>query len=288
VGGGRWFAENRLQVHSIDKAQGREPAVATRPYLGLEHVSLSFGSHQVLNDLTFKINAGETTCVLGRSGVGKSVCLRLFMGFLRPDRGRVFAAGEDITSYSEQGLERIRKRITMVFQSGALFDSLSVAENVAFPLREREQMDETIDQLVDGLLSVVHAQQWRDSFPNEIPTGAKRLVAIARALAAQPDGVLYDEPTTDVDPLTRRSVARLLRKLKHDLHLTSVVVTHDMKLVESIADRVIFLDDARVIFCGTKEEMHQSPVPLVRSFLELDLADLKSMLRMISPMRPAA
>jgi phospholipid/cholesterol/gamma-HCH transport system ATP-binding protein len=281
--------ENALQLHPINKAHGKGSSGTTRPYLGLEHTSLGFGSHQVFNDLTFNINAGETTCVLGRSGVGKSVCLRLFMGFLRPDRGRVFAAGEDITGYSEQELERIRKRITMVFQSGALFDSLTVAENVTFPLRERKQMDQTqIDQVADGLLSVVHAQQWRDSFPNQIPTGAKRLVAIARALAAQSEAVLYDEPTTNVDPLMERSVATLLRKLKHDLGLTSVVVTHDVKLVESIADRVIFLDEGRVIFCGTKEEMHRSSVPLVRKFLELDLTDLKSMLRIIEPMRPAA
>lgn len=258
-------------------------------YLALRHVSLAFGSHQVLRDLTFEIKPRETTCVLGRSGVGKSVSLRLFMGFLKPDQGRVFAAHEDITNYSDEQLERIHRRMTMVFQSGALFDSLTVAENVAYPLRERLHLDdEQICQIVDGLLHLVHGEQWRDAFPAEISTGAKRLVAIARALAAQPEAILYDEPTTNVDPLTGRSVANLLIRLKNELRLTNVVVTHDVRLVERIADRVIFLENGTVIFSGTKEEMNRSSVPLVQEFLRLDLIDLRSIVeRMKPPMRLA-
>jgi ABC-type polar amino acid transport system ATPase subunit len=171
-------------------------------YLAFQHVSHAFGSNQVLNDVSFAVMPGETLCILGRSGAGKSVSLRLFMGFLKPCAGRVIAAHEDITDYTEQELERIHKKVTMVFQTGALFDSLTAAENVAFPLRERGELDEEqIDQIVDGLLEMVNARSLRDSHPGEISTGAKRLVAIARALAAEPEAILYDEPTTNVDPL---------------------------------------------------------------------------------------
>jgi phospholipid/cholesterol/gamma-HCH transport system ATP-binding protein len=259
------------------------------PYLAFEHVSLAFGSNHVLKDMSLEIRRGETTCILGRSGAGKSVCLRLFMGFLKPDHGRVLSACEDITTCSEHDLERIYKKITMVFQSGALFDSLTVADNVAFPLWERKEMnEEQVEQIVDGLLELVQCLQWRDSSPGEISTGAKRLVAVARALAVEPEAILYDEPTTNVDPVTQRNVAKLLRKLNRELHLTNVVVTHDVKLAEAIADRVIFLDQGSLLFSGTKEQMNRSSIPLVRRFLELDLVDLESSVSRIAPTRVAS
>jgi phospholipid/cholesterol/gamma-HCH transport system ATP-binding protein len=211
------------------------------------------------------------------------------MGFLKPDHGRVLSACEDITAYPEHELERIHRKITMVFQSGALFDSLTVADNVAFPLLERKEIDEEqVEQIVNGLLELVQCQQWRDSFPSEISTGAKRLDAVARALAAEPETILCDEPTTNVDPITQRSMAKLLRKLNQELHLTNVVVTHDVKLVEAIADRVIFLDSGSVLFAGTKEEMNRSSIPMIRQFLELDLVDLESIMNRIAPRRLAS
>ena len=172
---------------------------------------------------------GETVCILGRSGVGKSVALQHIMGFLKPDLGRVIVAGEDITDYGEEQMERIRKKVTMVFQNGALFDSLTVGENVAFPLRERRDMnEEQIYQIVDGLLEMVGVRDMRDQLPSDLSTGMKRSVAIARALAARPECILYDEPTTKVDPLMAQLLGDLIERVKIQLHLTSVVVTHDV------------------------------------------------------------
>src|SRR5207245_10814173 len=154
----------------------------------------------------------ETVCILGRSGVGKSVSLHHIMGFLKPDAGRVIVAFEDITDYGEQDLQRIRKKVTMVFQNGALFDSLTVGENVAFPLRERHDLDEQqIYQIVDGLLDMVGVKPMRDLLPSDLSTGMKRSVAIARALSAQPDCILYDEPTTMVDPLMTQLLGDLIQ-----------------------------------------------------------------------------
>ncbi len=153
-----------------------------RPYIQFEDVSKSFGEKVILRDVSFDVKAGETVCILGRSGVGKSVSLHHIMGFLKPDSGRVWVAHEDITDYPEKELERIRKKVTMVFQNGALFDSLSVGENVAFPLRERGDLDESqIYQIVDGLLEMVNVGEYRDQLPSGLSTGMKRSVAIARA-----------------------------------------------------------------------------------------------------------
>ena len=242
-----------------------------QPYIELKHVSKSFGEHTVLDDVSFDVLPGETVCILGRSGVGKSVALHNIMGFLKPDSGRLIVAFEDITDYGEDDLERIRKKVTMVFQNGALFDSLTVGENVAFPLRERGDLaEEQIYQIVDGLLEMVGVSEMRDLLPADLSTGMKRSVAIARALAAQPECVLYDEPTTQVDPLMAQLLGDLIKKLKFQLKLTSIVVTHDMRLARKLADRIVFLHEAKAIFFGTYEEMARSEDPVVRQFLTLD------------------
>ena len=241
------------------------------PYIDFKDVSKSFGENCVLDHVSFDVMPGETVCILGRSGVGKSVSLHHIMGFLRADSGRVIVAHEDITDYTEEEMEHIRKKVTMVFQNGALFDSLTVGENVAFPLRERPGMqEEQILQIVDGLLQMVGVREMRDLLPSDLSTGMKRSVAIARALAAQPECVLYDEPTTMVDPLMAQLLGDLIKRLKIQLHLTSVVVTHDMRLAKKLADRIVFLHEARVIFFGTSEEMERSTEPIVKEFLELD------------------
>lgn len=241
------------------------------PYIEFKNVSKAFGSLTVLDDVSFYVDPGETLCILGRSGVGKSVSLQNIMGFLKPDSGRVIVAGEDITDYTEPELQRIRKKVTMVFQNGALFDSLTVGENVAFPLRERRDLDEEqIFQVVDGLLDMVGVKSMRDLLPSELSTGMKRSVAIARALAAQPEAILYDEPTTMVDPLMAQLLGDLIQKLKFQLKLTSIVVTHDMRLAQKLADRLVFLHEAKAIFFGTKEEMERSDDPVIRQFLALD------------------
>ena len=175
----------------------------TNPYIEFKDVCKAFGDRVILDHVSFDVLPGEMVCILGRSGVGKSVSLHNIMGFLKPDSGRVIVAGEDITDYPETELERIRKKVTMVFQNGALFDSLSVGENVAFPLRERRELsEEQILQVVDGLLEMVGVKEMRDLLPSDLSTGMKRSVAIARALSAQPECVLYDEPTISSKPST--------------------------------------------------------------------------------------
>src|SRR5512142_3343861 len=240
------------------------------PYVEFQHVYKSFGDHRVLEDVSFQVMPGETLCIVGRSGVGKSVSLHHIMGFLKPDSGRVIVAYEDITDYSERELERIRKKVTMVFQNGALFDSLTCGENVAFPLRERGDLtEEQIYQIVDGLLEMVGVGKYRDQLPSDLSTGMKRSVAIARALAAQPECILYDEPTTMVDPLMAQLLGDLIKKLKYQLKLTSVVVTHDMALAQKVADRVIFLHEGKKVFDGPPQEMKDSEIDIVRAFMHL-------------------
>ena len=246
-----------------------------QPYIEFQHVYKAFGPKVVLDDVSFYVNPGETVAILGRSGVGKSVSLHHIMGFLKPDSGRVWVAYEDITDYNERELERIRKKVTMVFQNGALFDSLTCGENVAFPLRERGDLTEAqIYQIVDGLLEMVGVGEYRDQFPSDLSTGMKRSVAIARALAAQPECVLYDEPTTMVDPLMAQLLGDLIKKLKYQLKLTSIVVTHDMALAQKVADRVLFLHEGKKVFDGPPAEMRNSELEIVRDFLHLDSMEL--------------
>jgi phospholipid/cholesterol/gamma-HCH transport system ATP-binding protein len=265
----------REEVREAQEAQesGTAPLVPKKPepYIVFDHVSKSFGDLHVLDDVSFEVLTGETLCILGRSGVGKSVSLQQIMGFLKPDKGRILVAGEDITRFNDQQMEEVRKKVTMVFQSGALFDSLSVGENVAFPLRERRGLEEDqIQKIVSGLLEMVGVTGESNLLPSDLSTGMKRSVAIARAMAAQPQAILYDEPTTMVDPLIGRLLGDLIQKLKTQLLLTSIVVTHDMRFAERLADHVVFLHQGKVLFFGTMDEMKQSDDEILRQFLELD------------------
>ncbi len=248
------------------------PEKEQQPYIAFDHVSKSFGDFHVLQDVSFFVNAGETLCILGRSGVGKSVSLQQLMGFYKPDSGSILVAGEDITNFNEEQMQAIRRKVTMVFQNGALFDSLSVRENVAFPLRENQKLDEDqIQQIVSGLLEMCGvSHDSADALPSALSTGMKRSVAIARALAAQPEAILYDEPTTMVDPLIARLMGDLIQKLKHQLKLTSIVVTHDMRFAQRLANRVLFLHEGKARFFGTIDEMKASDDEVLRQFFELD------------------
>ena len=186
-------------------------------YIEFRHVYKTF-DHPVLVDVSFQVSVGETLAIIGRSGVGKSVSLGHIMGFLKPDQGQVLVAYQDITDFTEQQMREIRKRVTMVFQSGALFDSLTVAENILFSLELRSDYDaHNKEEIVDGLLSMVDMLQFRDAYPADLSTGYKRAVAIARALAAQPECILYDEPTTMVDPIMSDTLSGLMLKLKRGI-----------------------------------------------------------------------
>ena len=247
-----------------------EPAMG-ETMISFSHVSMSFGDRKVLDNVSFSVNRGQTLCILGRSGVGKSVALRILMGFLKPQVGSIRVEGEEINALSEEGMRAIRKRVTMVFQNGALFDSMSVRENVAFPLRERGGLDEEqVQQIVDRLIGLVGADDVKDAFPASLSTGRKRAVAMARALAAQPEVVLYNEPTTMVDPIIARRLGDLIERLKQQLGFTSIVVTHDMRFAERLADVVLFLDQGRARFFGTLKDFLASPDPHLQQFLALD------------------
>jgi phospholipid/cholesterol/gamma-HCH transport system ATP-binding protein len=247
------------------------------PLISFSHVSMWFGERKVLDDVSFSVNRGETLCILGRSGVGKSVALRILMGFLKPQVGSIRLGGEEINGYTEEDMRSVRKRVTMVFQNGALFDSMSVKENVAFPLREHGGLlEDQVTEIVDRLIKMVGAEDVSDAFPASLSTGRKRAVAIARALAAQPEVVLYDEPTTMVDPIIARRLGDLIQRLKRQLGFTSIVVTHDMRFAERLADKVLFLDQGRASYFGPLKGFLESNETHIQQFLTLDAYVLPS------------
>lgn len=248
------------------------------PLIEFNRVSIAFNDRPVLEDVSFSVQRGQTLCILGRSGVGKSVSLRMIMGFLKPDSGSIRIEGQEITTLPEEGMRAIRKRVTMVFQNGALFDSLSVRENIAFPLRERGGLDDDqIDQLVVRLIGLVGADDVTEAMPGSLSTGRKRAVAMARALAAQPEIVLYDEPTTMVDPLIARRLGGLIQRLKHQLGFTSIVVTHDTRFARELGDTVLFLHQGRALFFGPMQAFLASRNPDIQQFLALDAYLLPSL-----------
>lgn len=238
-------------------------------YFEFRNVSMSFDSNHVLKDVSFFVDSGETAVIMGRSGVGKSVSLKLLLGFLQPDEGRIIVAGNDVTNWTEQQFSEIRRRVTMVFQSGALFDSLTIAENVAFPMLSRGQKrdPDEVEQRVNELLEMLEVREYADRLPSDLSTGTKRAVAIARALAEDPDAILYDEPTTMVDPVMASHVSDLILKMKQKFKKTSIVVTHDTHLGKKLADRVIFLHEGRVEFFGMWAELESSTDPFLHNFL---------------------
>jgi phospholipid/cholesterol/gamma-HCH transport system ATP-binding protein len=240
-------------------------------YIEFVNVSKRFGDKVVLDDVSFTVESGETFAILGPSGVGKTVTLTHAVGLIKPDSGRIFVDGADITDMSERQLSSIRRKLQLVFQSGALFDSLTVRENVGFPIDGIGLSDAEIESRVNEKLSLVEIEDLADLLPSELSTGMKRAVAIARALSAEPEAILYDEPTTMVDPLMSQTINKLIRKLQTQLGLTQIVVTHDIaNCAEKVASRVALLEKGRFIFIGTIQELYNCDHPVVREFVEQD------------------
>jgi phospholipid/cholesterol/gamma-HCH transport system ATP-binding protein len=240
-------------------------------YFEFRNVCKSFDERLVLDHVSFTVKRGETCVIMGRSGVGKSVSLKHIMGFLKPDSGRIFIDGQDVTDFSEKQFAEIRRKVTMVFQSGALFDSLTVAGNIAFPMEGQPGL--TADDIaanVDKLAHLLEVDEVLDKLPGELSTGMRRAVAIARALAQNPESILYDEPTTMVDPIMAGHMGGLILRLKNALHKTSIVVTHDTHLAKRLADTVVFLQDGRVAFFGSWTEFENSADPFLQHFLKED------------------
>ncbi len=263
----RQLKPGRWSVPRVVSPPERKPAAEKEVLIDVVDVDKSF-DHPVLLGLNLKIYKGETLGVLGRSGTGKSVLLKLLVGLLKPDRGQIYFQGKDITEMSEAELLEVRKAVSYVFQGGAMFDFLDVGENIAYPLREQGWTDEEkISQRVEYLLDAVELEGWADAQFTELSVGAKKQVAIARAIANNPEAILYDEPTTGVDPIIGKSLSRLIRKLNQREHLTSIVVTHDLRCIEIVADRIIMLKDGVIRFEGTKEEFHASDDPFIQAFI---------------------
>ena len=234
-------------------------------------VEKSFGEMKVLDGISFGVEQGETFAILGPSGAGKTVTLTLAVGLLKPDRGRIVVDGQDITEMSERELANVRRKAQLVFQSGALFDSLTIWENVAFPLSDSGHTDADIENKVEEYLKVVEIEDLAGLMPSELSTGMKRAVAIARAVAAQPKAILYDEPTTMVDPLMSQTINKLIRKMQRQLGLTQMVVTHDIaNCAEKVADHVALLEKGKFAFIGTIEELYADDHPVVKEFVEED------------------
>ncbi len=240
---------------------------AAESYFEFRGVCKAFDEHVVLNDVSFRVKRGQTCVIMGRSGVGKSVTLKLILGFLKADSGRIFIAGQDVTDFTEHEFAGLRRKVTMVFQSGALFDSLTVAENIAFPLDDQPGLtDEDVDQYVMKFAKMLEVEEVLDRLPSELSTGMKRAVAIARALAQNPEAILYDEPTTMVDPIMAGHMGDLIARLKETFRKTSIVVTHDTHLAKRLADTVVFLQDGRAEVFDTWAEFENSKDPFLQNF----------------------
>ncbi|MCH2133243.1 MAG: ABC transporter ATP-binding protein [Phycisphaerales bacterium] len=229
----------------------------------------AFGSNRVLRDLSLSFPRGGTTVVMGPSGCGKSVLLKHLIGLLRPDAGEVWHEDIRIDRLSESGLGRVRRQIGFLFQQGALFDSMSVGDNVGFPLREHSELSpEDRRQRVERMLHMVGVPDTYDKDPATLSGGQRKRVALARAVVLEPDLILYDEPTTGLDPIRSDIIGELITRLQRALELTSIVVTHDIQLSFRIADRMVLLHEGRVRMQGTPEEFRQTDDPEVRRFLE--------------------
>jgi len=247
------------------------PIVEDATFFEFRDVSKAFDERVVLNHVSFKVKKGQTCVIMGRSGVGKSVSLKHLMGFLKPDSGRIFIDGEDVTDFSEREFAEVRRKVTMVFQSGALFDSLTVADNIAFPLEGQPGLTpDDIDAYVNRLAHVLEVDEVLDKLPGELSTGMRRAVAIARALAQNPEAILYDEPTTMVDPIMAAHMGDLIARLKEAYHKTSVVVTHDTHLAKKLADKIVFLQDGKSTVFESWAAFENSKDPFFHNFLMQD------------------
>ena len=269
------FQEQREAIHGPEQ----------KPYIEFQNVHKAFGSNVVLDGVSFDVMPGETVCILGRSGVGKSVSLHQIMGFLKPDSGRIWVAYEDTTDYPERELERIRKKVTMVFQNGALFDSLTVGENVAYGLREQfwnRMTRADIEARVKRSLELVGLPGVASMRPSDLSGGMKKRVGLARTLALEPEVILYDEPTTGLDPINTARINHLIRGIQRSLKLTSVVVTHDMGTAFNVSDRLAMIGKGRMLLVGTKEDFRTATRREVRDFIEGNAPESEDLAALLS------
>lgn len=238
------------------------------PFIRFEKVSKSFGKKEVFRDLTLDIVKGETMTIIGGSGTGKSVMLKLFLGLIRPDSGKIFFDGHDVLKMNSQDLLKMRRRVGMLFQGAALFDSLDVYDNVAYPVQENFQYpEEDITRIVREKLALVGLSGIEHVMPSDLSGGMKKRVGLARAIATEPEVILYDEPTTGLDPTNTNRIDDLILALQKQLKVTSLVVTHDMNSAFKISDRLALIHNRQIEFVGTKEEIRNSKNDIVQRFI---------------------
>lgn len=232
-------------------------------------LSKSFGSHQILDRVNFTIEKGESVVIIGRSGGGKSVLLKHLIGLLKPDAGQVLIDEEDIVPMDERSLLRVRHKFGMLFQGAALFDSMTVAENVGFAFRrDRALPQEEVERRVADVLEMVDLPGTQDKRPSELSGGMKKRVGLARAIIYEPEIVLYDEPTTGLDPIVSDSIDQLILRVRDRFDVTTVVVTHDMRSARRIGQRIMMLHDRRIYVTGTPDQIFNSQDPIVKRFVE--------------------
>ena len=237
----------------------------------IQNLSKSFNAHKVLDRVNLTVQTGETVVIIGRSGCGKSVLLKHIIGLMKPDSGAVLVDGVGVTQLSGHSLDKLRMKFGMLFQSAALFDSMTVEENVAFALREHTTMSgEAIRQRVVECLQLVGLEQVEDLMPAELSGGMRKRVGLARAIAMHPEIILYDEPTTGIDPIMGDVINELIIALRDRLKVTSVVVTHDMRSAYKVADRIAMLYNGAIVAAGSPEEIRHSANPLVQQFIKGD------------------
>lgn len=234
----------------------------------IEHLSKGFGSLEVLNDISFEVRDGETLAIIGRSGSGKSVLMKHMVGLLKPDTGHIHVDGHDLCCVEYEDLRELRKRFGVLFQGGALFDSMDTFENIAFPLEYfSDKTPSEVEARVKECLSLVNLEGVGPKKPSELSGGMRKRVALARAIALEPQYILYDEPTSGLDPETSNTIDKLISYLSDELNVTSVVVTHDMHSVLTSADRVAFLHDTNLHWIGPVDALHEHPDPVLDAFV---------------------
>ena len=238
------------------------------PMIAVRGLKKSLGSQEILRGVDMSVAAGETLVLIGRSGGGKSVLLKNLIGLMRPNEGEIWIDGQNITGLSERQLAAIRRKAGMLFQGSALFDSMTVEENIAFPLREAGERDEgVIKQKIAEMLEVIELDGQQKKMPVNLSGGMKKRVGLARAIINRPSCILYDEPTAGLDPVVSDSINRLIRRLQERYDVTSVVVTHDMKSAFHVADHIAYLHEGRIYFYGSPAEIQASTDPLIQDFL---------------------
>src|SRR5881392_1843863 len=259
-----------IEAPPSPKPSIKPPLASSRssPMIAVRALTKKIGQQEILRGIDLEVSTGETLAIIGRSGGGKSVLLKHLVGLMEPDTGEIWIQGQNIIGMNERQLGMIRQKVGILFQGGALFDSMTVEENIAFPLHEAgERNPDILRAKVNEMLEVMAMEGQEDKMPESLTGGMKKRVGLARSIIRRPSCVLYDEPTSGLDPVVAESINRLIRRLQRRFGMTSVVVTHDMKSAFDVADRIVYLHEGRIYFNGTASQLQQSTDPLIQDFL---------------------